>query len=291
LNTRLRVLVDTDGDPASNQYQLEYRKQNADGSATWKKVLPSNPIPTAPIIIGTPQSGSVIDGQNVTLTFSTTPQAGDMVILWGGHPHRAGSVLGPSTAGYIPITTNTAAAPNFGVWYKIMGGSPDSTVVGRGTANTADATAYAAYVIRGFDQSQPFDVASTTAGPTTSTNPNPPAITTNTMNVLVMALSGSQVLDTTPGTIDLYGNTVSASGDDTNDISVAGATRVIVGQRAEDPVAWSSWSSGAWFSVTLAIKPAFSTAFRGHLGEMGKGGLEVGEFLGGDTHRLSESRT
>ena len=42
---------------------------------------------------------------------------------------------------------------------------------------------------------------------------------------------------------------------------------------------------------TVVTKPAFRRASRGRRGVMGKGGLEAREFLGGETTRLSESRT
>lgn len=211
--------------------------------------------PEAPYLAFAGQEADDINGVNVTITFTSTPQEGDLVLVFGGHPHQAATNLGPSTAGYTAIATHTAAAPNFGAWYKVMGSSPDTSVVCYGSGNALDGTAYACYVIRGADPDSPFDATATTAGPTTSTNPDPPSITTVTNNALVIAMSGSQVTDATPGTIASYHATISGTANDSNDITVGGAMRIKASFGTEDPGAWSTWSSGANYSITVAIRP------------------------------------
>jgi hypothetical protein len=198
---------------------------------------------------------STTNGGNITLTFPAGIAQGDVVILYGGHPFRSGAAIGPSTAGYTQIVLNNAAAPGFGVWYKVMGSTPDTTVVGQGTGNALDATAYAAFILRGANTSSLFDQTTTTAGPTTSTNPDAPAITTQTNGAWVLDLAGSQVVDTSPGSVTGYSNANTASGNDSNDISIAGATKEVATAGTENPAAWSAWSSGAWFAVTVALKP------------------------------------
>lgn len=198
---------------------------------------------------------STTNGRSITLTFPAGVAQGDVVILYGGHPFRSGAAIGPSTAGYTQIALNNTAAPAFGAWYKVMGTTPDTSVVGQGTGNSLDATAYAAFIIRGVNTSSLLDQTTTTAGPTTSSNPNAPAITTQTNGAWVLDLAGSQVLDTSPGSVTGYSNTNAASGSDTNSISIAGATKEVATAGSEDPAAWSTWSSGAWFAVTVALKP------------------------------------
>ena len=206
------------------------------------------------VISGGAINGSVTNGNNVTLTFPVGVQQGDVVIVYGGHPFRSGAPLGPLTAGYTVIASHTAAAPSFGAWYKVMGASPDANVVGRGTGNTADATAYGAYILRGVDPSI-FDQTAVTVGPTTSTNPNPGSIITQTSGAWVLALAGSQVIDASPGTPTNYTNLNTKSGNDSNDITIAGVTREIASPASEDPPAYPTWSSGAWYAITIALKP------------------------------------
>jgi hypothetical protein len=50
LNTRLRFLVDTTGDPAAQQFQIEYKKP-ADG--VWNKVLTAQPSTSLPTYVAT----------------------------------------------------------------------------------------------------------------------------------------------------------------------------------------------------------------------------------------------
>jgi uncharacterized protein YjiK len=207
------------------------------------------------LISGGAISDNTTNGGNITLTFPAGVQEGDVVILYGGHPHRTPAALGPSTAGYTEIAAYTAAAPNFGVWYKVMGSTPDTSVIGQGTGNAQDVTAYAAYILRGVS-SVVLDQTSTTAGPTSNSQPNAPSITTQTAGAWVVALGGSQITDTTRGTLANYSNANGNTGNDTNDISVEGATRSIASPATEDPPIWpTTWTAGSVYAVTVALKP------------------------------------
>ena len=203
-------------------------------------------------------SASSTNGADVTVNL-TGASTGDLVIFYGGHGLTTTAIgpSGPSEAGYTLINSSNRASvgPHFGVWYKVMGATADSTVVGEGGGNGSDGVAYAAYVLRGQDTSSPFDATATTAGPTYGTNPNPPSITTATNDAWVVPLSGSTRADTSTGTVTNYGNKVSVVGDDTQDLTTAGVTRLISASgTAENPPAWSSWSAGSWYSVSLAIR-------------------------------------
>ncbi|PIZ92421.1 MAG: hypothetical protein COX82_04850 [Candidatus Magasanikbacteria bacterium CG_4_10_14_0_2_um_filter_41_10] len=211
------------------------------------------------LISGGAISGNRQNGADVTLPFPVGVMEGDVVIVYGGHPWRSGYPdAGVSTSGYTQIALNNTAAPGFGAWYKVMGATPDTSVIGVGTGHGADGTAYAAYILRGVDPSI-FDQTTVTAGPITSTNPNPPSIVTQTDGAWVLALAGSRIYDTSPGTISGYSNVNGNSGNDNVDISVHGATLEKTTHGTEDPAAWSTWSSGNWFTITIALKP-YSTA-------------------------------
>jgi hypothetical protein len=208
-------------------------------------------------LVGSPLTGAVINGGDVTLTLPVDIEEGDVVVVFGGHPHRVGAPLGPSTSGYEeafdPFDTQS---PNFGAWYKVMGASPDANVVLQGTANVEDMVGYCGWVLRGADVSQILDTLAVTVGPTTSTNPNPPTITTVTGRAWVLAMAISTATDGSPGTPTNYDNVTFTSGAiDTVNVSVAGATIVKDTAGAEDPPAFPSWSSGTWYAATLAIRP------------------------------------
>ncbi len=207
-------------------------------------------------IVGTPQQSGVTNGADVTLTFDGTPQEGDYVVVFGGHPYRAATNLGPSTGGYTLIAKHDASAPMFGAWYKKLGASPDATVVCYGSGDAADGTAYCCYVLRGVDPTTIEDVTSTVAGPTNGSNPNNASIDPTTNDCLILALAGSQVSDAAFSATGGYSNLISANGNDTNDISVGGATKQLSGHAAEDPAAFTSWTGGFWYAITVAVRPA-----------------------------------
>lgn len=214
-------------------------------------------------IIGTPQTGVQTNGSDVTLTFSTAPITGDIVITVGGTFNRASITPGPTTAGYTSIFSNTGSNPLFDVSYKRMGATPDTTVVCKGSGNAADGVAYACYVLRGvnpklLDANNAGNNGFATAGPTASTNPDPPSVTTVSANTLVLVGALSTVTDASVTAPSNYTNAVSQNANaSTNDYTVAMASRAIAGAgTAENPANWTQWSTGTWFTVTIVASPA-----------------------------------
>ena len=209
---------------------------------------------------GLAQTGNSNNGGDVTLTFDATalPQTGDVVVVFGGHGVAVTTLTAPSpNAGgaYTQIGIHTGSAPIFGAWYKVMEATPNTSVVCSGGGNNADASSWACWVLSGVDAAV-LDQTTTTAGPTTSTNPNPASITTQTVDAWVLAMAGSAVSDAAVGTISGYTNHINANRNETNDLSTAGATFENPEADAEDPGAWSAWASGAWYALTAALRPA-----------------------------------
>jgi len=203
-------------------------------------------------LVGTPQVGNTTNGGNVTLTFSTTPLENDYVVVYGG----TGGSPAPSApgTGYTQIALGGAAS-RFGVWIKKMSSSPDASVLCRGNSVTSAAVAYGCYVFRGVDGTTPQDATATTATGI-STNPNPASITTVTDAAWVLAFGNGNVNDATPGTISGYSNQYNTTANDTEPITVAGATLEKATAGAENPAAWSSWADSEWYTVTVALRPA-----------------------------------
>ena len=173
-------------------------------------------------LVGTPQVGGNNNGGNVTLTFDVAPVQNDVVVVLGGHGVATITLTAPTPATYTSIAEHTGSAPIFGAWYKVMGATPDTNVVCNGGTANQDSVAYVAYVLRGVDVNDVIDVTTTTAGPTTSTNPNPPSITPTTNGAWIIAMAGGAVRDTSPGTLSspYENNYFQAGTNDTNDITV-----------------------------------------------------------------------
>lgn len=205
-------------------------------------------------LIGTPQSGSNTNGGDVTLTFDVAPSQNDVVVVFGGY-ETASAAIGPSTAGYTNVVAQLTGTHGLSLDYKVMGASPDTTVVCQGGGAAADAVVYVAYVLRGVDTGTVQDAAPT---PTSASSgaPDPLTITTVTDGAWVLAFAVSKVNDATPGTISGYSNHVSGNATDTNPYTAAGATKLVATAGAEDPGAWSSWASAGWRARTWAVRPA-----------------------------------
>jgi hypothetical protein len=209
-------------------------------------------------------TGNANNGSDVTLTFDTItpPLENDIVVVFGGHASGVTTLSAPSgnTSGaYQQIGIHTGSAPVFGLWYQRMGATPDTSVLCDGGGNNADGVQYGCWVLSGVDTTTAEDQTATTAGPTTSTNPNAPSITTQTANAWVIAVAGSENRDISPGTVSGYSNQLDDTRQETNDQTVAGATFLKVSAGAEDPAAWDTWISGTWYAITAAFKEEVSS--------------------------------
>ena len=215
-------------------------------------------------------SGTNTNGGNVTFDLSTvSPQVGDIVFIVSAVFGRAGTEgrIGNALS-YTEIvdTTNTTRVR---VAYKVFATGETGPVI-EGSGNIADATVGVWSIFRGQDTSTPIDVTTTTATGS-STNPDPPSITPTSNDCMILAMSGSGVNDTTPGTITSYTTASNATRADDNPMSVALAYRLLSGGAGsgENPAAWSGWSTGAWVSATVAIRPAAAAAGQPTVKRMG----------------------
>ncbi len=110
-------------------------------------------------IVGTPQAATGGNGSDVTLTFDGTPAEDDYVLLFGGsHDEDGTPAVGPSTAGYTEEALRQDSNEVFseGLWGKFLGATPDTTVVGKGSGDTQELTAYFCWVLRGVDLTTPW---------------------------------------------------------------------------------------------------------------------------------------
>ena len=211
-----------------------------------------------PIAIrGTNQSGAATNGGDVTLTFSTgagAPLEDDVVVVFGGHGVTVTTLAAPGT-GYTQIGIHTGTAPICGAWYKVMGPTPDLSVVCSGGGHASDGVAYCSMVLSGV-HADILDQITVTAGPTTSTNPDCGSITTQTANAWVIAIASSAVNDAAITAPSGYSNHVTDNGNDAADLTTAGATLAVATPAPTNPPSWTNWASGAWYAITVALKAA-----------------------------------
>ncbi len=210
---------------------------------------------------GIVQTSTAVNGANQTLTFDATaaPRQGDITFLFGGHAGTSATLAGPSTAGYTLLTSRTTSGgPKCGIWYKVQGATPDTTVVGVGGGNASDGVAYVAFCLDGtLVDSAIFDTTPTfqSTGSVTAV-PNAPSITVVTPGSWVVAVGFCGVSDSARGTVTNYTLIQGANANDTADISTEAVYREMASAGAEDPPAWSAWLSGVGMSVSFVIKPA-----------------------------------
>lgn len=214
--------------------------------------------------VGTALGGSSTSGADVTLNF-TDPQAGDLIIVTGGGIYRSGVSYGPSgytAIGSLQTSGSSGTGIAFGAWYKVSDGT-EVDVTCRGTGSTGDGIAYTVRIFQQTDTGTPLDVAATFAGPTTSTNPDPPASgTLVTNNCAIVAAGASLVSDTNIGGATNYTAQASGNANATRPYSTSSLHRILSGGAGgtENPNAigstGNSWASGIWFAVTIAIRPA-----------------------------------
>lgn len=197
---------------------------------------------------------NALNGGDVTVDLTTlaggiasSPSAGDIVLAFGA----AHLSVGINTAGYTSIYADALMV----VSYKIMGATPDTSVVGEGGGNANHCSVYGAMVFREVDPTTPMDATATSATGSTS-NPNPPAITPTTNDAAVVIFATSNVFDASIAVPANYSGLVQSTGNDVNDMSGAAAYRL--GRSAgvsEDPAAFGTWSLGNWIAVTVALRP------------------------------------
>lgn len=235
-----------------------------DFSSTEQYVVGTTQTRPAPIFVGSQtytRGGSTTD---TAVTFaltggvSTTPQAGDFVVLsiaigQTGSTSAPQGITGYTTLGQV-VGADTYDAGLY-VGTKVMGSTPDTTFPVRSSYSIENAQAAVVFVWRNVEA---LDVTSTTASGANSRAANPPAITPVTENSIIMAVGAAAHVG---GAVN-YTNTElqgfrSAAGSDTYDVSL-GAGYVNWTSGAFDPAAFTisgSTTSDSWAALTLALKP------------------------------------
>lgn len=210
-------------------------------------------------LVGTAEA-SAINGGDATITLPSMLE-NDVVYIGGGFGREA-SNAGVSSAGWTELVDfNNGFGYRFAVSRKVMGASPDASAVCLGSTNASDACAYVAIVLRGVDTTTPEDATTTTATGTSGA-PNSPSITTVTDLAWVLSFGGSLTVDAAVTAPTGYSNQVDVASNDDRDSTVGGATKEVTPAGAENPAAWTAWTSSLWCAASVAVRPgaAFDAA-------------------------------
>ena len=135
-------------------------------------------------------SAQTLDLTTLIGGIDTTVRAGDLVIFTHSQQTAAANALGTSTSGYTELieTVGTGAVANasLSINYKVMGATPDTTVVGNALPS-GGRQMLIAYVFRNVDQTTPMDVTFTSVTGSNFTVDSP-AITPVTLGAAVVAV-------------------------------------------------------------------------------------------------------
>ena len=190
-------------------------------------------------------------------------QAGDLVVVATGFVSTTNGNPGVGTAGYTEVADlyqNDTRDANLSVNWKIMPATPDTLVNCLGSGSATNGAVCEVHVWRNVDQTTPLDVIPTTAQLNNSSIPNSPIITPVTSGAVVVSLGlgTGAAADAAVTAPTGYGNQADISVDPGNAATVGIASKLWSGAGAEDPAAWTGWTtttSDSWGAVTVAIRP------------------------------------
>lgn len=170
--------------------------------------------------------------------------------------------------GYMALHTdnyqNDSNDSNLLVSVKIMGATPDASVVLQASNATTAGVAYAIYVFRGVNPVTPMDVTPVVTGAINTGVANANAITPATPGAWIVAFAGAAVaagaVFTNPAGMSSTTNhfrsaTITTT---TNDANIAGAIYTGWTSGSYDPAAFggsTTTNTGSWSAVTLALRP------------------------------------
>jgi hypothetical protein len=216
--------------------------------------------------------GSAQNGASVTLTLPTALQNDLVIVAYSiADNDTVDFDMAMVTADYTEVAdlfSNDSNDSYLGVFWKVMGATPDTTAQVAGLGGTDAAVAAVAMVFRGVDTTTPMDVTPTTDTGQSTTHPNPPSINHNNPSGVwtVIAGCGSHNGGAAPTFTFPTGYTTNAVDDSESDTT---ATTVGMGYNSapsdpEDPgvMTWSGVDalSNSWCAATIALRPATAPA-------------------------------
>ena len=209
-------------------------------------------------------SGLTLSLTGLTGGSGSAPIAGDLVVIISGAPETADTNVSITTTGYTnqELYADDTRDANGVFAYKIMGGTPDTTVAIPATSASTVRGSVVARVYRGVDQTTPIDVAVTTATGANGDRANSPSITPVTAGAKILALGFATNPASTSGTATGPANMadfITVVGSGSGRSSIAGMASQDWTSGAFDPAAWTATTNNAndsWVAFTVALRPA-----------------------------------
>jgi len=205
-------------------------------------------------------SSTVISLTDLLGGSDAAPQAGDIVVVNYGTGATATEAIAIETPGYTSVAALNASASahtNQVVGYKIMGGTPDTTVQVSQTFNTTWAAAVSISVWRGVNATSPLDVATVTATGTADQCADPPAITASSIGAVVLACAAGAAVDggSLMGNLD-YMKSAYRFQSGASVASCIGAKKWYSGSLDLPQLQGAHDSTSSWTCAVMALKPA-----------------------------------
>lgn len=208
-----------------------------------------------------------IDLTALTGGLGSTALAGDTVVL-SFHfltVGESGRTLEPTTSGYTKLANlfaNDTYETNLYVGHKIMGGTPDTTVVVPSPVNGRPNIA-SVEVWRGVDSSTPIDVTTTTDTGVNGGIATPPAITPVTTDALIIIIGANSTTASEPITAisSGYSNELIENAPSTTYASLGTGSKAWI-SGTETPGVYTGGgtvTTSSWAAVSLVLRPAAST--------------------------------
>lgn len=215
---------------------------------------------------------SAASGADVTLTLPVGTTTDDLVIVAYaiGDNDSVDFDMAMITTGYTEVVDIHAPGgaadldSDLGVFWKVMGGTPDTTAQVDGLGGTDAAVAAVAMVFRGVDTTTPMDVTPTTASAVGTSNADPPSIDHNNPSGVWTVIVGATGHDQAGATTFTFptGYTTDAidrAQDDTTDVTVGMGYRTNPSDPEDPGVMTHSGlddTDRTWCAATLALRPA-----------------------------------
>lgn len=214
--------------------------------------------------------GSVSKAVTVSLSSGLTGgsgsgvSAGDLVVVTVGYGTQGGAPAPAITTptGYTSLTVQRANDDydaHHQVSYKIMGGTPDTSVDIPPSTSALWAGSYTIQVFSGVDSSTPLDVVAQYANGVNTGLPNPAAITPSTSGAWIVAMgNGAEATGATYTTSDLT-NFLTSNGSDNVDSMIGAGYYSSWTSGSFDPATFGGGTTSifaSWVATTIALRPA-----------------------------------
>jgi hypothetical protein len=190
LNTRLRVLLNANGDLTSTQYQLEYKKST---DSVWSKVPTSAAAQDQTIALVGSATGTTASTGTVSpvANLPSGVQSGHLLLAWvvTNGANSLNSIAGWNQIGSTLTDSNSDSSQ--ALLYRVAGGTEGSSWTFTNLLNTSQTNLIVITAWSGVDTSNPINTSSGLAASATATTINGPSITPNHNNTMIIQLLGA----------------------------------------------------------------------------------------------------